>query len=121
VVLRITLNGNNRLVFTGTAVFETGTQCFKVFEYFPCRTADKRIMNAVVLERSKCSHNCPSGVSRKKINVYGFGILSLYFLKESAAVGARSYKGMVRSDMSKPALIFFSLQEYTQQNPLSKF
>jgi hypothetical protein len=23
-------------------------------------------------------------------------------------------KGMVRSDMSKPALIFFSLQEYTQ-------
>jgi hypothetical protein len=30
-------------------------------------------------------------------------------------------KGMVRSDMSKPALIFFSLQEYTQQNPLSKF
>jgi hypothetical protein len=32
-----------------------------------------------------------------------------------------SDKGMVRSDMSKPALIFFSLQEYTQQNPLSKF
>jgi hypothetical protein len=33
-----------------------------------------------------------------------------------------TYKGMVRSDMSKPALIFFfSLQEYTQQNPLSKF
>jgi hypothetical protein len=32
-----------------------------------------------------------------------------------------SYKGMVRSDMSKPALIIFSLQEYTQQNPLSKF
>jgi hypothetical protein len=32
-----------------------------------------------------------------------------------------SYKGMVRSDMSKPALIFFSLQEYTQQNPVSKF
>jgi hypothetical protein len=30
-------------------------------------------------------------------------------------------KGMVRSDMSKPALIFFSLQEYTQQNPVSKF
>jgi hypothetical protein len=30
-------------------------------------------------------------------------------------------KGMVRSDMSKPALMFFSLQEYTQQNPLSKF
>jgi hypothetical protein len=30
-------------------------------------------------------------------------------------------KGMVRSDMSKPALIFFSLQEYTQQNTLSKF
>jgi hypothetical protein len=29
-----------------------------------------------------------------------------------------SHKGMVRSDMSKPALIFFSLQEYTQQNPL---
>jgi hypothetical protein len=29
---------------------------------------------------------------------------------------------MVRSDMLKPALIFFfSLQEYTQQNPLSKF
>jgi hypothetical protein len=33
----------------------------------------------------------------------------------------RTHKGMVRSDMSKPALIFFSLQEYTQQNPLSKF
>jgi hypothetical protein len=32
-----------------------------------------------------------------------------------------SDKGMVRSDMSKPALIFFSLQEYTQQNTLSKF
>jgi hypothetical protein len=32
-----------------------------------------------------------------------------------------SYKGMVRSDMSKPALIFFPLQEYTQQNRLSKF
>jgi hypothetical protein len=32
-----------------------------------------------------------------------------------------THKGMVRSDMSKPALIFFSLQEYTQQNPLSKF
>jgi hypothetical protein len=32
-----------------------------------------------------------------------------------------SDKGMVRSDMSKPALIFFSLQKYTQQNPLSKF
>jgi hypothetical protein len=32
-----------------------------------------------------------------------------------------SNKGMVRSDMSKPALIFFSLQEYTQQNTLSKF
>jgi hypothetical protein len=32
-----------------------------------------------------------------------------------------SNKGMVRSDMSKPALIFFPLQEYTQQNPLSKF
>jgi hypothetical protein len=30
-------------------------------------------------------------------------------------------KGMVRSDMSKPALIFFSLHEHTQQNPLSKF
>jgi hypothetical protein len=30
-------------------------------------------------------------------------------------------KGMVRSDMAKPALIFFSLQEYTQQNTLSKF
>jgi hypothetical protein len=30
-------------------------------------------------------------------------------------------KGMVRSDRSKPALIFFPLQEYTQQNPLSKF
>jgi hypothetical protein len=30
-------------------------------------------------------------------------------------------KGMVRSDISKPALIFFSLQECTQQNPLSKF
>jgi hypothetical protein len=31
-------------------------------------------------------------------------------------------KGMVWSDMSKPALIFFfPLQEYTQQNPLSKF
>jgi hypothetical protein len=30
-------------------------------------------------------------------------------------------KGMVRSDMSKPALIFSSLQEYTQENPLSKF
>jgi hypothetical protein len=30
-------------------------------------------------------------------------------------------KGMVRSDMSKPALIFISLQEYTQQNTLSKF
>jgi hypothetical protein len=27
-------------------------------------------------------------------------------------------KGMVRSDISKPALILFSLQEYTQQNPL---
>jgi hypothetical protein len=33
----------------------------------------------------------------------------------------RTNKGMVRSDMSKPALIFFSLQEYTQQNTLSKF
>jgi hypothetical protein len=32
-----------------------------------------------------------------------------------------SNKGMVRSDRSKPALIFFSLQEYTQQNPLSIF
>jgi hypothetical protein len=32
-----------------------------------------------------------------------------------------SNKGMVPSDMSKPALIFFSLQEYTQQNPPSKF
>jgi hypothetical protein len=32
-----------------------------------------------------------------------------------------THKGMVRSDMSKPALIFFSPQEYTQQNPLSKF
>jgi hypothetical protein len=30
-------------------------------------------------------------------------------------------KGMVRSDMSKPADFFFSLQEYTQQNSLSKF
>jgi hypothetical protein len=30
-------------------------------------------------------------------------------------------KGMVRSDISKPALICFPLQEYTQQNPLSKF
>jgi hypothetical protein len=30
-------------------------------------------------------------------------------------------KGMVQSDMSKPALIFFLLQECTQQNPLSKF
>jgi hypothetical protein len=30
-------------------------------------------------------------------------------------------KGMVRFDMSKPTLIFFSLQEHTQQNPLSKF
>jgi hypothetical protein len=31
-------------------------------------------------------------------------------------------KGMIRSDRSKPALIFFfPLQEYTQQNPLSKF
>jgi hypothetical protein len=29
--------------------------------------------------------------------------------------------GMVRSDMSKPTLILFSLQEHTQQNPLSKF
>jgi hypothetical protein len=33
-----------------------------------------------------------------------------------------TYKRMVRSDRSKPALIFFFLlQEYTQQNPLSKF
>jgi hypothetical protein len=32
-----------------------------------------------------------------------------------------THKGMVRSDMSKPALIFLSLQEYTQQNTLSKF
>jgi hypothetical protein len=32
-----------------------------------------------------------------------------------------THKEMVRSYMSKPALIFFSLQEYTQQNPLSKF
>jgi hypothetical protein len=32
-----------------------------------------------------------------------------------------SDKGMVRSDISKPALIFFSLQEYTKQNLLSKF
>jgi hypothetical protein len=33
-----------------------------------------------------------------------------------------SHKGMVWSDISKPTLIFFfSLQEYTQQNPLSKF
>jgi hypothetical protein len=31
-----------------------------------------------------------------------------------------THKGMVRSDMSKPALIFL-LQEYTQQNTLSKF
>jgi hypothetical protein len=30
-------------------------------------------------------------------------------------------KGMDRSDISKPALIFFPLQEYTQQNPLAKF
>jgi hypothetical protein len=30
-------------------------------------------------------------------------------------------KELVQSDMSKPALIFFSLQEYTPQNPLSKF
>jgi hypothetical protein len=34
---------------------------------------------------------------------------------------ATTNKGMVRSDMSKPAIIFFSLQEHTQQNPLSKF
>jgi hypothetical protein len=33
----------------------------------------------------------------------------------------RTHKGMVRSDISKPALVFFSLQEYTQQSPLSKF
>jgi hypothetical protein len=42
----------------------------------------------------------------------------------------KTHKGMVRSDMSKPALFFFIylfiylsflLQEYTQQNPLSKF
>jgi hypothetical protein len=32
-----------------------------------------------------------------------------------------THKGMVRSDRSKPGLIFFSLQKYTQQNPLSKF
>jgi hypothetical protein len=30
-------------------------------------------------------------------------------------------KGMVWPDTSKPALICFSLQEYTQQNPLPKF
>jgi hypothetical protein len=35
--------------------------------------------------------------------------------------GFLTHKGMVRSDMSKPALIFFSRQEYTQQNTLSKF
>jgi hypothetical protein len=35
-----------------------------------------------------------------------------------ALYGFETYKGMVRSDMSKPAMIFFSLQEYTQQNPL---
>jgi hypothetical protein len=33
----------------------------------------------------------------------------------------KTNKGMVRSDMSKPALIFVLLQEYTQQNTLSKF
>jgi hypothetical protein len=32
----------------------------------------------------------------------------------------KSDKGMVRSDMSKPALIFFHCKS-TQQNPLSKF
>jgi hypothetical protein len=32
-----------------------------------------------------------------------------------------THKGMVQFDMSKPALIFFLLQEYTQQNTLSKF
>jgi hypothetical protein len=32
-----------------------------------------------------------------------------------------SDRGMVRSDISKPSLFFFSLQEYTQQNPLWKF
>jgi hypothetical protein len=38
-----------------------------------------------------------------------------------ARVGESSHKGMVRSDRSKSALMFFSLQEYTQQNRLSKF
>jgi hypothetical protein len=44
-----------------------------------------------------------------------------HWLWDTPSVLAGSDKGMVRSDMSKPALIFFSLQEYTQQNTLSKF
>jgi hypothetical protein len=43
------------------------------------------------------------------------------FLRSNGSGTGCTHKGMVRSDMSKPALIFFSLQEYTQQNPLSKF
>jgi hypothetical protein len=45
-----------------------------------------------------------------------------YFMSyRTPACNNQPNKGMIRSDMSKPALIFFSLQEYTQQNTLSKF
>jgi hypothetical protein len=56
----------------------------------------------------------PTGPQREYMELLGLVTL-LKLLDEP------THKGMVRSDMSKPALIFFSLQEYTQQNPLSKF
>jgi hypothetical protein len=45
----------------------------------------------------------------------------LYELRPPLLNAILTHKGMVRSDTSKPTLIFFSLQEYTQQNTLPKF
>jgi hypothetical protein len=51
-----------------------------------------------------------------------FGMLSIQlYLPNMKLKCHKTNKGMVWSDMLKPALNFFSLQEYTQQNTLSKF
>jgi hypothetical protein len=42
-------------------------------------------------------------------------------IQSADILNVSSDKGMFRSDISKLTLTFFSLQEYTQQNPLSKF
>jgi hypothetical protein len=74
---------------------------------------------AEVSDEASSSENTDKGRPPPTVLTSEANLLSLQRSYKSKS--GLTHKGMVRSDMSKPALIFFSLQEYTQQNTLSKF